>query len=185
MYLFFDTETTGFPPGAPHVHLVQLAWILCDDQGEERASADLIVKPDGWTIPDEAAAIHRISQAHANTFGAPVGFALSLFMAGSYLAHTFVGHNLEFDKGIMATEFERIGWENPITDDKKMLCTMKTQAVVDHCKLFNKNGRPKWPKLTELHTKLFGYGFEEAHNALADIRATARCFWRLRSVGLI
>ncbi|MEY3711724.1 MAG: polymerase subunit alpha, partial [Bacteroidota bacterium] len=31
----------------------------------------------------------------------------------------------------------------------------------------------------ELHAKLFGQEFAEAHNATADVEATARCFWEL------
>ena len=41
----------------------------------------------------------------------------------------------------------------------------------------------KWPKLSELHRKLFGEDFAEAHNAAADIQATERCFREL--MGLI
>ncbi|RLD79235.1 MAG: 3'-5' exonuclease, partial [Bacteroidetes bacterium] len=42
-----------------------------------------------------------------------------------------------------------------------------------------------WPNLMELHKKLFGHGFEEAHNAAADIGATANCFWKLKELGVI
>jgi DNA polymerase-3 subunit alpha len=42
-----------------------------------------------------------------------------------------------------------------------------------------RGGRFKWPSLTELHTKLFGEVFGEAHNASADVEATARCFLEL------
>ena len=60
--LFFDTETTGLPlfkepsehPDQPH--LVQLAASLVDlDTRAVLSSIDVIVKPDGWTIPDEPA----------------------------------------------------------------------------------------------------------------------------------
>ena len=37
----------------------------------------------------------------------------------------------------------------------------------------------KWPKLSELHHKLFNIGFEEAHNASVDVRATSKCYWEL------
>ena len=42
-----------------------------------------------------------------------------------------------------------------------------------------RGGGFKWPSLTELHTKLFGEAFAEAHNASADVEATARCFLEL------
>ena len=55
MYLFFDTETTGLPArwNAPVTdvenwpRLVQLAWIMCDAQGNTLESRNAIVKPPG------------------------------------------------------------------------------------------------------------------------------------------
>ena len=43
----------------------------------------------------------------------------------------------------------------------------------------------KWPKLSELHIKLFGEDFDGAHDSLAAIEATARCFWEMRKLKLI
>ena len=62
--IFFDTETTGVIPRGkeePLVytndfpHVVQLSWKLGDKEG------DFIIKPDGFTIPDAAAAVHGIT----------------------------------------------------------------------------------------------------------------------------
>ena len=58
------------------------------------------------------------------------------------------------------------------------------KASTKYCNIPGNYG-PKWPNLTELHTKLFGHGFEEAHNAAADISATAKCFWELKRLGVI
>jgi hypothetical protein len=58
------------------------------------------------------------------------------------------------------------------------------ESSVDYCKIESKYGY-KWPKLSELHIKLFGEDFEGAHNALADIEATAKCFWKLRDLKLM
>jgi DNA polymerase-3 subunit epsilon len=38
---------------------------------------------------------------------------------------------------------------------------------------------------TELHYKLFRSGFEEAHNAAADVRAMVKCFWELKKRGIL
>ena len=43
----------------------------------------------------------------------------------------------------------------------------------------------KFPKLVELHEKLFGTGIEDAHTALGDVKTTARCFFALLERGLI
>lgn len=183
MYLFFDTETTGVPAGAPHVHLVQLAWLLVDDTGEERARADFIIKPEGFRIPDEVAKIHGISQGHALTCGLSLESVLWLFASAANFATRLVGHNIDFDDGVLAAEFKRLGWPNPL-DGKERFCTMKTKSVVAFCALAGPNGF-KWPKLAELHRVLFGNDFENAHNAKADIGATAKCFWKLRKLGRI
>ena len=58
------------------------------------------------------------------------------------------------------------------------------QASTNYCGLPGKYGY-KWPNLMELHKKLFGHGFEEAHNAAADINATSKCFWELKKLGVI
>ena len=49
------------------------------------------------------------------------------------------------------------------------------QASTNYCRLPGPYGY-KWPKLSELHIKLFGEDFDEAHNASADINATEKCF---------
>lgn len=41
------------------------------------------------------------------------------------------------------------------------------------------------PKLSELHYKLFGTQFDEAHNAAVDINATAKCFWQMKTIGVL
>ena len=61
-YLFFDTETTGVPKNykAPITdldhwpRLVQLGWILCDEQGSELQTGNDIIKPNGFIIPEAA-----------------------------------------------------------------------------------------------------------------------------------
>ena len=37
----------------------------------------------------------------------------------------------------------------------------------------------------ELHSKLFGGGFEGRHDALGDVRATARCYFELQVRGIV
>ena len=54
------------------------------------------------------------------------------------------------------------------------------------CKIPSANYRDyKIPKLIELYRHLFKKGFANAHNALADCRATAECFFELKRLNLI
>ena len=182
MYLFFDTETTGVPAGADNIHMVQIAWLLVDDNQEVRADGCFIIKPAGFIIPDEVAKIHGISQARANTEGRALDNVLCLFTAMCYFPIRIVGHNINFDLKIVRKEFERLGWADP-TFGHEILCTMS--AGTDLCAIEKRGGGFKFPKLGELHRKLFNEDFENAHDARADIAATARCFWELRYQGRI
>jgi len=182
MYLFFDTETTGLPPGNDKVHMCQLAWVLQSDTAQNLAHGNFLIQPDGWTIPDEVAKIHGITTARANTEGVPVGEVLSVFAATCYFPVRLVAHNIQFDTAILAAEYMRLDWENAL-HGKETLCTM--QASTELCGLQRKGGGLKWPKLMELHMKLFAREFENAHDALADVKALIKCFWELRRMGRI
>lgn len=56
---------------------------------------------------------------------------------------------------------------------------MKSKSVVNYCALPGSQGY-KWPKLIELHEKLFGETFVDAHDARVDVKACARCFFELK-----
>ena len=81
--LFFDTETTGLPlwkepsedPRQPH--LVELAALLVNpDTREMIAFMDVIIKPNGWTIPVDVSEIHGITTERALAEGIPEEEAL-------------------------------------------------------------------------------------------------------------
>jgi DNA polymerase-3 subunit epsilon len=88
---------------------------------------------------------------------------------------------MAFDEMIMGSELLRNGMQNSLSDKIK-ICTMKQTTAF--CRLSGEYGY-KWPKLSELHYKLFRTGFADAHNASADISITAKCFWELRRIGRI
>lgn len=189
MYLFFDTETTGLPRDwkAPVTDLnnwprmVQLAYLLFDKDGNKLLESDFIIKPEGYTIPKEAAAVHGITTEIALEKGKPLGQSLELFYEAVQAADTLVAHNMAFDEMIVGAELLREKKHNVIPM-KTRICTM--QSTVNFCKIPSKYGF-KWPKLTELHYKLFETDFEDAHDAFVDITITAKCFWKLKALGVI
>ncbi|MCP4370203.1 MAG: 3'-5' exonuclease, partial [Deltaproteobacteria bacterium] len=87
MYLFFDTETTGLPRdyNAPvdrvenWPRMVQIAWLLYNDDGEKLDSKDFIIKPEGYTIPKNAVGIHNISTERAMKDGEDLSSVLLQF----------------------------------------------------------------------------------------------------------
>ena len=190
MYLIFDTETTGLPQNysAPlsdfdnWPRCVQLAWQIHDVTGKKISAGDYIIKPEGFTIPFNSEKVHGISTKRAEKEGYLLDDVLQIFAEEIENAHFIIGHNLEFDLNIIGCEFLRRGFENPVSS--KIHIDTKDEST-EFCALPGGRGRYKWPTLAELHNKLFDIGFEEAHNAAADVDATARCFLELVKLGVI
>ncbi len=183
MYLIFDTETTGLPKDkdAPisasdnWPRCVQIAWQLHDEMGRLLEHDSYLIRPDGYVIPYESETIHGISTELALENGVELVQALEKFHAAVHQADYLVGHNLEFDLKIMAAEYYRLQTDNPL-EGKPILDTCSEQSAGVLQIPGGRGGKFKLPTLTELHSFLFGEPFTEAHNATADVEATARCF---------
>lgn len=188
-YIFFDVETTGLPKSynAPATdidnwpRLVQLAYIIFDKQGNRILEENFIIKPEGFSISADSTAIHKITNERAKKEGAELFYVLDNFKKHISQATYLVAHNIAFDEKVIESEFIRNGITN-ILPDKKKICTM--MSTVNFCKI-SWNQKYKWPKLEELYFILFGEKFDDSHNALADIQATAKCFWKLVKLGEI
>ena len=192
MFLIFDTETTGLPKNqnAPlsdfdnWPRMVQIAWQIHDDKGRYVENHNYLVKPDGFVIPIDAKMVHGISTEHALKYGKPLGEVLDLFMQSAAKAKYLVGHNVGFDLNVLGCEFLRCGRENPLK--QWTLIDTCTEKTANFCQLpGGKNGKFKFPKLSEIHHLLFGESFDSAHNACADVQATARVFLELVRLGVI
>lgn len=189
MYLIFDTETTGLPRSwrAPLTdldnwpRLVQIAWHLYDSAGLKVEEQNLIVIPEGFTIPSDAARIHGISSERAAAEGIALESALETFKRSLDRAQYIVAHNMSYDEKIVSAEFLRKNKPDALLG-KKRLCTMESTTL--YCAINGPRGY-KWPSLAELHQKLFNTGFVDAHNAAADVAVTAKCFWELKQRGII
>jgi DNA polymerase III subunit alpha len=190
MFLIYDTETTGLPRNyeAPVTDLenwprvVQLAWQLHDADGSLIEARDFIIRPENFTIPYNAAKVHGITTELALELGDDLKLVLEQFIGALEQTNVVVGHNIDFDLNIIGAEFVRCGFEN-FFEGKLQVCT-KLESV-DYCALpGGRGGGFKWPTLEELHHKLFGDDFPDAHNAAADVMATSRCFLELVRLGV-
>ncbi len=187
--LFFDTETSGLPKkwkapiedGNNWPRLVQIAWIIFDENGERIRSQNHIIKPENFLIPEEASKIHGISTEKAIECGKDLLFVLNELNREIDNSDILVAHNINFDSKIVGAEMIR---KNLTTNlfTKRLVCTM--ESTTSFCQIPGLYGN-KWPKLSELHMKLFDVDFQEAHDASADIEATARCFWKLKELNII
>jgi len=143
LYLFFDTETTGVPRahGAPPdairqwPRLVQIAWAAYDEAGSCVAE-----------VPPSATKIHGISTARAKADGQPLGWILERFLqAAAENGRMLVGHNVAFDRGIVAAEMYRLGYARESVENgfyaTRHLCLMIATAAF--CRLPRRFGKPK------------------------------------------
>src|SRR5687768_414760 len=188
MYLIFDTETTGIPHNktAPisdvdnWPRVVQLAWQLHDAHGKLISQHNYLIKPEGFDIPFKAEQVHGISTKRALAEGHDFKKVLDIFIHDLTRTSLLVGHNIEFDISILGAELLR---KEISIDDFLKLEKVDTGIVsTDFCQLTGGiGGRLKMPRLVELHEKLFGKDFGDAHDASYDVAATARCFFGLIS----
>jgi DNA polymerase III subunit epsilon len=186
--LLFDWETTGkwLPRGkVPLLHQddrqpfpVQIGAILLDGAQTEIACINYIIQPDGWIIPEDAAKIHGIEQAKAERYGVTLRNAMRVFIELANAANVVVAHNLEFDNNITQRAMHLLGGDFDPFDGMEKRCTM--QVAKKMLKIPARapiNGDPyKYPKLEECMRHFFDEELVGAHDALADVRATAKVY---------
>ena len=187
MLLFFDTETTGLadfnmPPGhESQPHLVQLAALLTEDDGTERASVNLIIKPT-VPIPKQASDVHGITDEVAAAAGVHPGAGFGVLNAMAKCADLLVAHNITFDLIVMQALGYRL---NRVEDAEKLgnifnFCTMKTATPIVQIPSPYRAGEYKWPRLEECMRHFFKEDLEGAHDALVDVRACKRIYFELK-----
>lgn len=176
MILIFDTETTGLPPlnqrGKGYkppkkfedwndCRLVQLAWAVCNDLGGVEKSADYIIRPKYFIIPDDATKIHGISQEMAKSTGTKVEVVLEEFLKDVERCDLLVAHNIAFDYHVIIAELARLGITHAKFETMELYCTMLAGCDPN---------KEKWPKLEQLYLKYFGtLPTLEQHRALNDV----------------
>lgn len=185
LVLFFDTETTGLPawklpssdPSQPH--LVQLAALLVDTETRQVVEElDVIVRPDGWTIPDDVVTIHGITTDHALAHGIPEAEALGRFLDLHDLADERVAHVESFDMRMVRIAIKR-HLDDAMADrwkDSPAQCTGKLAKAA--------MGLNKMPKLGEAHLALTGEPMRGAHTAMGDARACMTVFFACKDAAV-
>lgn len=186
MLLFYDTETTGLPDWkqpseSPHQpHIVQIAAALVDpDTLAIVSSVDLIVRPDGWYIPEETADVHGITTEYAQAAGIPEHVALDIFLALHERAQARVAFNAQFDDRIIRIAHFRFRSETEAEVFKAAPSVCAMRAANKVCAL------GKFPTLSQAHEALTGEPLVMAHTAMADVHGCIRVYRALRDRGAL
>ncbi len=188
-----DVETTGIPAkGLTYEqHYMQFPRILsmawkCVKDGAESETFEYIVNQKGQPIPPEATKINGITDAMCESSQFDIFSVLIQFMMDADQADFIVGHNIYFDTSIIKANVLRIisGGQTPMDMFDKISDILHKDKRIDTMRAGIKLCG-KWPKLTELHMKLFQEDFEGAHGSGADVEATYRCAKELARLGLI
>ncbi len=185
MIYILDTETSGFKTN----HIIQFASMAINDEGEVYEKTDIKFRlPDGVEIEEGASKVHGIKTEDLKGFDLIQTEALEGIIHNLNQADVIIGHNISFDLRMIDREYNRHYFVMPKMDlakiKEKSICTM--YSTTQFCRIPAKNRAGyKWPKLQELHKILFGKNFEDAHDALADVEATWRCYSELKKRKII
>ncbi|PHS09394.1 MAG: DNA polymerase III subunit epsilon [Blastopirellula sp.] len=182
----FDTETTGLiqfkepSGGVNQPHMVQVAAMLIDSETKDTLETmNVIIKPDGWVIPQDVIDVHGITNEHTMDVGIPEIEALQMFIDMWKKCDLRIAHNTTFDNRIIRIALKRY-MPNLIPDEvwkdrKKYYCTwMSFKKLI---------GGKKGHTLAEAYKYFMDTELEGAHDAMIDIKACMEVYWGLKEAG--
>jgi DNA polymerase III epsilon subunit-like protein len=182
--LCFDTETTGLPirkenGEKEYPYIVQISWMIYDTKERDISTRyDTIISiPKEVEIPEVCIRIHGITKKKSDRYGIPIEMALEHFIDDLKTVDRVIAHNISFDRSMIGAECKRHNIEEPFQyiPLHKQECTMKSNIIF--CNL----PKRKYPKLIELHEKLFPsdhllLNHNVLHDSFADVMITLRCY---------
>lgn len=191
----YDTETTGFPlkerdaaPNDPRQpHIVQIAaHCLNLDTGSTFLTFNTLIKWDGWKCDPKALEVHGKTEELCNEEGMEEGGAVQFAVTLSSGAQVRVAHNCAFDEKIMLITLARFGSPELIMKWLSIptFCTMEASKGIvklpPTTRMVAAGMRGyKSPSLKETYKHFFNKDVENAHDALADVRACEEIFYEL------
>lgn len=183
LILAYDFETSGIPDwhepsGSPQQpHIVQAGALLVDAQTRQTVSSlDVIVRPDGWEIPQEVVDIHGITTEHASRVGVPEKVALDMLLALWRACDLRVGHSQQFDARIARIAIKRYH-DDDLADEWKAGAAECTGWLARP--IMGIAGR-RMPKLSDAYEHFLDKPLEGAHTAMGDARAAMDLYWAIQ-----
>lgn len=173
--LFFDTETTGFKRPSFTPEIVQIGALLQDTQTKRVLGELNVIVQAEKPIPEQVSAIHGITDDIAKAFGIKSIIADNMFALLAAKADVLVAHNIDFDIGIIDGAWQV---SRAIVKDKEQFCTMKNCARFADMPRKHA-GKPQYTKLADAYRYFHGVDFDNAHDAMADVRACRDVYFKL------
>lgn len=178
----FDTETTWFINKKEKdlnlqpkiIQFAGILWELKDGEFIQEKEVDILINP-GISIPYGSSQVHHIYDIDVKE-SPSIDTVIDEILTYINEPDIVIGHNIEYDEDMVKLELKRLEREHDYRP-KQISCTMK--ETVNYCAIEWNWNRFKYPKLWELHKKLFWEYFIWAHDALTDVKATLRCYVEL------
>lgn len=187
--LTLDIETTGLPPKGAHYEadynsfprIVKMGWKINDGE-----TLSYLINIEGFPIESEAMSKHGITDEMSAASPHMLPVVLNNFIPTAKEADKIVGFGMYFDTSTIKANVLRLcGGDLEKQAYKKITEILHKDKRIDLMYKSNKFcGLGKWPKLIELHEKLFNEYFN-AHDNKSDVEATYRCYNELVKIGVI
>jgi len=185
-------------------YTVQLSYLIYDTNNDELIKIrDYVIKlPENVKIGEESIKIHGITDEISQKKGVYFDDFIEEFIEDFQGVECMVAHNIQFDLNMLKIEMMREIIKNQdgvitrsvlkkrklandflhmLMSNKPIYCTMKESVKLCNLKKANMLGNYlKFPKLIELHQKLFNTEPRNLHNSLNDILICLRCFCKLK-----
>lgn len=181
--LSYKTETNGLPnwrarsDDESQPHLVRLSAVLYNaETKEELESMDVIVRPEGWEIPQETINVHGITVEKAVQEGVSEVSAINTFNDLVARADSVVSSNKQFNSRIIrialkrySEDYQQEAWSN---NKDNHYCAMKMAK--------DDTGN----KSLSLSDALNYYNGQQAvdnHDSLVNAQSSAKVFFAIKS----
>ena len=180
--MIIDVETTGLPQcdelpygiNPPYENLdkydsarmVQITFMICNEDFEEIELQDFIIKSDGFSIDNSY--IHGITNEISENQGKPFSEIANIFSTYLQKISNVIAHNANFDISIIKSELYRAGMNSIIEElnKKNILCSMiHTKYIVNATNDYG----IKNPSLAKLYNFATKKEIKNAHNSKYDV----------------